>query len=198
MVIRLRDDRSRHRVIPPVPSLGDDLRALRQARGLRLADLAGLTGRSVGWLSQVERGLSVPSVEDLRLLARHLDVPLSSLFRSATPEAERGHVLRRAARRPIKSRVAGLVEQLLSPDLDDCFEVVHATALPGGRLSEPVVRDTHELGYVLSGRLDLWIGVQHYELEPGDSFRIRREPFIWMNPHAEPCELLWVIAPPVP
>ena len=39
-------------------SLGADLRALRKARGVTLAELAADLNRSVGWLSQVERDLS--------------------------------------------------------------------------------------------------------------------------------------------
>ena len=50
-------------------TLGADLRALRKARGITLADLAGTLGRSVGWLSQVERDLSDVSVTDLRQIA---------------------------------------------------------------------------------------------------------------------------------
>ncbi|MEO0664668.1 MAG: helix-turn-helix transcriptional regulator, partial [Pseudomonadota bacterium] len=52
----------------PNPTLGADLRALRKARGFTLQGLAARLGRSVGWLSQVERGLSEPSVSDLRQL----------------------------------------------------------------------------------------------------------------------------------
>ena len=47
-------------------TLGADLRALRKARGLTLSELATTLGRSVGWLSQVERDLSQPSISDLR------------------------------------------------------------------------------------------------------------------------------------
>ena len=47
-------------------SLGADLRALRKARSMTLQDMADALGRSVGWLSQVERDLSEPSVTDLR------------------------------------------------------------------------------------------------------------------------------------
>ena len=53
----------------PVPldlTLARDIRALRKARGLTLVACADRLGRSVGWLSQVERGLSVPSLADLR------------------------------------------------------------------------------------------------------------------------------------
>jgi len=62
------------------PTLGADLRALRKTRGLTLNDLATRLDRSVGWLSQVERDLSEPSVNDLRQISAELGVPISLLF----------------------------------------------------------------------------------------------------------------------
>lgn len=177
--------------------LGADLRALRKARGLTLAALSEALGKSVGWLSQVERGLSEPSVSDLRDLAALLDVSVSSLFRTASAPGEEGRIVRKTARRPIGSRAAGLVEELLSPDLTDDFEVVHSVFEPGAELAEVVTRETQELGYILSGDMTLWIGGSEYHLHPGDSFRIRAEPYRWQNPHSVPCAALWVISPPV-
>lgn len=184
---------------PPNASgtLGADLRALRKARGLTLARMAGALGRSVGWLSQVERDLSEPSITDLRRMAALLDVSVSSLFRSDAEPAEQGHIVRADARRPIGSRVAGLVEELLSPDLTDDFEVVHSTFEPHSEIGETCIRPTQEVAYVVSGSLDIWIDGRTFHLGPGDSFRIRGEPFRWSNPHDTACVAIWVIAPPV-
>ena len=55
-------------------TLGADLRALRKARGFTLTDMAKGLGRSVGWMSQVERDKSEPSITDLRHIAAHLGV----------------------------------------------------------------------------------------------------------------------------
>ncbi|AKS47546.1 transcriptional regulator, XRE family with cupin sensor [Octadecabacter temperatus] len=178
-------------------TLGADIRALRKARGLTLADLGLILDRSVGWLSQVERGLSEPSITDLRGLAKALDVSVSSLFRSEAPENEQGMIVRATGRRPIGSRSAGLVEELLSPDLTDDFEVLHSTFEPGAEITETVTRPTQEVGYIVSGKLDLWIAGKTFSLNAGDSFRVRGEPFRWMNPHSQPCIAIWVIAPPV-
>lgn len=179
-------------------TLGADLRALRRARGLTLADLAARLDRSVGWLSQVERDLSTPSVTDLRRIAQALAVPSSIFFGKApAPPEEEGYVVRKAARRPIGSGAAGLVEELLSPDLTDPFEVVHSTFEAGSRSEGAVSRPTQELGYVLSGRLDLTIAGRCFSVGPGDSFRIRGEAFEWANPHDRPAVAIWVIAPPV-
>ena len=183
---------------PPVPTLGADLRALRKARGFTLQGLAEKLGRSVGWLSQVERELSEPSVSDLRQLAAALDVSVSSLFRSdAAAVQEAGFIVRSGARRPIGSREAGLVEELLSPDLTDDFEMVRSVFAAGSALAIPVSRPTQEVGYIVSGKLDLWIEGGLHKLDTGDSFRIRGEPFRWANPYDETCVAIWVIAPPV-
>lgn len=179
-------------------SLGADLRALRKARGLTLADLSDRLGRSVGWLSQVERDLSEPSITDLRMIAKVLDVSVSMLFSHApSPAAEAGYIVRAGARRPIGSSEAGLIEELLSPDLTDDFEMVHSTFQPKARITEFVTRLTQEVGYVVSGALSLDIGGRSFAVQPGDSFRIRGEPFRWSNPHDIPAVVIWVIAPPV-
>lgn len=179
-------------------TLGADLRALRKARGLTLSDIADRLDRSVGWLSQVERDLSEPSISDLRQIAACLDVPMSMLFAHHDVSAdEAGYVVRSGARRPMGSGEEGLIEELLSPDLTDDFEMVHSTFRPGARMREPASRPTQEVGYMLAGRLDLRIGERHFTVGPGDSFRIRHETYQWANPYAEPAVAVWVIAPPV-
>lgn len=179
-------------------TLGADLRALRKARGLTLQDIADRLGRSVGWVSQIERDLSQPSITDLRRIARLFGVPVSLLFGTpSTRPDEAGYVVRAGARRPIGSGETGLVEELLSPDLSDDFEVVHSTFLPHSRIGEVVTRPTQEVGYVVSGKLDMVIGGRGFTLTPGDSFRIKAEPFEWINPYDQPAVVIWVIAPPV-
>ncbi len=179
-------------------TLGADLRALRKARGLTLDQLASRLGRSVGWLSQVERDLSVPSITDLRHIAAQLDIGVSMLFGQTPALAdESGYIVRNNARRPIGSHTAGLVEELLSPDLTDDFEMVHSTFDPHSRITQSVTRPTQEVGYLISGKLDLEIGANMFTIHPGDSFRIRGEPFRWANPYDKPAMAIWVIAPPV-
>lgn len=192
----MRDDQTQRDAL--TGTLGADLRALRKARGLTLAGLAARMRRSVGWLSQVERDLSVPSITDLRHIASELGVPVSMLFGQApAPAEEAGHIVRKGARRGIGSGAAGLVEELLSPDLTDAFEMVHSTFAPRSRIGEPVARPTQEVGFLVSGRLDLVISGRRFTLNPGDSFRIRGEVFEWINPYNEPAVAIWAIAPPV-
>ncbi|MEM6945707.1 MAG: XRE family transcriptional regulator [Pseudomonadota bacterium] len=182
----------------PRSGLGRDLRALRTQRGLTLETVAGQLGRSVGWLSQVERGISHPGFDDLQAVAQLLGVPLSLFFGAAdAPAREAGRIVRAEARRTIGERDAGLSESLLSPDLTDSFEMVHSTFAPRAERQEHVTRPTQEVAYMVDGRLDLWIGEEHFTVAEGDSFRIRGEAFRWANPYPKPAIAVWVISPPV-
>ena len=177
---------------------GADLRALRRARGLTLDALATRLGRSVGWLSQIERDISNPSLDDLRALSRELDAPLSLLLnRGVAGNPEAGVIVRKNARRAIGPHVDGLVAEQLGTDETDEFEVVHSTFEPGSGLTSATKRPTQELGVVVSGKLDLTIAGQAVTVGPGDSFRIRNEDYTWANPYDVPAVGIWVIAPPV-
>jgi quercetin dioxygenase-like cupin family protein len=91
----------------------------------------------------------------------------------------------------------GLVEELLSPDLTDDFEMFHSTFEAGAEMKKLETRPTQEVCYVISGKLRLWVGMRQFDVEPGDSFRIRGEAYRWANPWTQDAEVIWVIAPPV-
>jgi transcriptional regulator with XRE-family HTH domain len=179
--------------------IGADVRALRKARGITLVELSAAVGRSVGWLSQVERGLAEPSVRDLGLIAERLGVSLSLFFRSASKRAEeQGIVLRAEDRAPIGSRASGLVEELLSPSLAGSFEMIRSTFAPGADSGGPRSgRGREDGGVVVSGRLCLTIDGVAFDLGPGDSFQFAGRDYAWRNPGDAPTVVLWIIAPPV-
>ena len=178
-------------------TLGADLRSLRKQRGLTLEGLSGLLGKSVGWLSQVERDLSTPEQADLDAMAAIFDVPLTLFSTTRAESSETGKIVRKDGRRSIGEREVGLVEELLSPDLTDSFEVIHSTFQPGSERIDPVLRETQEVGFMVSGKLDIWISGEKFTVATGDTFRIRNEPQRWANPYDTPAVAVWVISPPV-
>lgn len=178
--------------------LARDIRALRKARGLTLAEMALRLGRSVGWLSQVERGLSQPSLGDLRTIADTFSVPLSLFFAHDVPrEEERGVVVRAGARRVLGTSETGLVEELLSPDLGGSFELIRSEFAPGAAMGVEGRRDTEDAGYVVSGRLDIEIAGIWHSLGEGDSFRFSGKTYRWRNPGDVPAVVIWAVSPPV-
>lgn len=178
--------------------LGQDIRALRKARGLTLQELADAVGRSVGWLSQIERGQTAPSIPDLGRIAEAVGVTISFFFRSASRSAaERGVIQRAADRMAIGSLASGLAEELLSPSLGGSFEIIQSTFAPGASGASPGGKDREDGGVVVQGSLTLSIGSLTTQLQTGDSFQFAGQPYAWANPGDTPAVVIWVISPPV-
>ena len=60
--------------------IGDRLRQLREAKGLSQGDIEERSGLKRSYISRVEGGHTVPSVETLEKWAHALEVPLYQLF----------------------------------------------------------------------------------------------------------------------
>jgi transcriptional regulator with XRE-family HTH domain len=180
-------------------NVGDDIRSLRKSRGLTLVQLASDVGRSVGWLSQIERGQTTPSVRDLGALAERLEVNLSFFFRSSSrAEEEQGLVLRAPDRPTIGSEETGLTEELLSPTLSGSFEMIRSVFAPGSSSGGPrKARASEDGGVVISGQLTLKIAGNELTLNAGDSFQFAQSEYEWRNDGAEPAVVFWVVAPPI-
>lgn len=181
------------------PHVGTDIRALRKARGQTLQDLATAVGRSTGWLSQVERGQTMPAIPDLAKLAGIFGVTISFFFRSAARNPqEQGLILRKADRVSLGNAESGLTEELLSPSLGGAFEMIQSTFAPGARGGNPAPRaDRQDGGVLISGQLTLRIGDLETTLHPGDSFQFSCQPYSWANETDAPAVALWVISPPI-
>jgi transcriptional regulator with XRE-family HTH domain len=178
-------------------TVGADIRALRKSRAITLTKLASYLDRSVGFVSQIERGLSEPSINDLRKIAEAFDVPLSLLFGENRGDPEETHYIVRAnARRRLGSVEGGLIEELLSPSLSGSFEMVRSEFAPKSALETAVKRDTEEAGFVVSGTFEIAIDDRWHVLAAGDSFRFEGLSYRWRNPGDEPAIVIWVIAPP--
>lgn len=177
--------------------LGAEIRKLRKARARSLSDVAEKIGRSISFVSQLERGNARASVIDLKGIAEALGVPFGWFFaHDESVSEERGKVVRAASRRRLGAVTTGLLEELLSPNIGGAFELFLSTFEPGAELRTFTRRDTEEEGYLVKGVLDLWIGKKRFRLNAGDSFRIVDEPFRWSNPGQEDAVVVWVISPP--
>ncbi len=184
---------------PPSP-LGAQIRDLREARRMRLAELAQSIGKSIGYVSQIERGRSEISISTLKAISDALGVSISWFFQGYDPRepSEHGYVVRREHRRRLDFPGTGIEEELLSPTLNGEAELIMSRFAPGARSGDvQVSRMAEQSGVVLSGELELQVLDREFLLKAGDSFRIGRgEPFTASNPGREESVSLWVIAPP--
>ena len=179
--------------------VGSEIRSLRNARDITLQDLGAATGLSIGYLSQIERGISSPAVDALYAISRALGVTISWFFKPSDEASalERDIVVRARQRRQLTFS-PGIVDELLSPNLDRQLELLRCTFAPGATSGEVAYAHRgEETGIVISGRLEVWVGEKHFVLEEGDSFAFESHlPHRYRNPGRTKAVVIWAITPP--
>ena len=137
-----------------------------------LKELADKIDRSVGFLSQVERGLSRPTVADLTAISHALDVPTTYFYSLSKPKAV-SWVTRPNERRTVYY-ANGITDILVSPKMRASFSMLESLLEPGASSGERHMNDSSEQGgYVLEGQLTLWLDdAEPVTLEAGDSFQL--------------------------
>lgn len=178
-------------------AVGKRIRDLRHGSKLSLETVAAKTKLSVGFLSQIERGLSSPSLRVLATLADVLGVGIAGLF-GARPNdgASEGVVTRAPERAELKLWRSGISKQLLSPAGSDGrlnLFLVHME--PGGSTGDELyTHDGEEAGLVLEGEMRLTVDTETWTLKTGDSFRFAsRRPHRFSNPADDAnAVVLWV------
>lgn len=176
--------------------VGERLRTLRRFRRCTLQTVAARSGLSESFLSQVERGRSNASIASLRRIADALGVTMADLFEpNGMP---RPRVLKRDDRPALQFGILGR-KSLLTPRPLHHLEVFQGELEVGGSTGEePYAHgDSEELFLVLSGTVQLELGGELFELEPGDSIDYRSStPHRAVNTGQERAEVLWIISPP--
>jgi transcriptional regulator with XRE-family HTH domain len=183
----------------PGTGLGPRLRLVRASRRLSVRELARRVGCSASLISQIERGVSVPSVGVLYSLATELGSSLDYLLfgsgagpdgvpAAAPPAREAGGevaaaagdpaatpspaIVQRGCDRRIIDLASGVRWERLTPQseaMTDFLEVIYS---PGGHSTDerrPLRHDGREYGLVISGTLTANVGFESYELGPRDS-----------------------------
>jgi XRE family transcriptional regulator, regulator of sulfur utilization len=150
---------------------GHRVRALREARGLSLRDLAGRSGVSAPMLSQVERGETSPTLAVAHKIAGGLGLSLSQLLR--LDEGQFVAVVRRAER-TVTKRNGHRFEELSPPLVGQHASVTVHTLAPKARTGatgDPALHapGSRETAVVQAGRIVLVVDGERYELDDGDA-----------------------------
>jgi transcriptional regulator with XRE-family HTH domain len=179
-------------------AVGMRLRDLRRKANLSLETIASRSALSVGFLSQIERGLSSPSLRVLATLADVLGVGIAALFGDPSNDgsAPRGVIIRAAERAELKLWRSGISKQLLNPTgADGKLNLFLVHMEPGGSTGDELyTHDGEEAGLVLEGEMTLTVDDETWRLKTGDSFRFAsRRPHRFGNPAKRAkAVVLWV------
>ena len=188
--------------LPPEDAISSQLRARRKVRKMSLQDVSRRADISIGLLSQIERGLSVPTVQSINRICAALEMPVSWLFDNQADQDGSDHslVVRKANRRVLNLGAKGMVKELITPDNCNGIQMMRMVILPGGSTGD--IPYSHPVGAkcgtVLSGVLGIEVDGDEQLLEPGDAIAFEATRMIRLYAMGDTeVDVLWVVSPAV-
>jgi transcriptional regulator with XRE-family HTH domain len=174
--------------------VGERIHDLRMSFGLTQEELADRSNLTKGFISQLERDLSSPSLESLVGILRALDTDIVAFFKDQDKEDfvfGDGDV--------ISSDTYPEVAEfrLLVPGGANCnLEPALVTFEPGQEIAEPSHMG-EEYGYVLEGKVAVTWGERQQTAGRGQSFYfVADRAHKLSNPFPKSAKVLWVSSPP--
>lgn len=176
------------------PRLGARVRSLRRERGLTIDQLAAATGLTKGFISQLERDRTAPSLSSIARICDALGVRLPHIF-----EGEPEPALVRRRERVATDGLLASENHLLSSRDEKRFQAIESYVAPGGGAGDELhsLPGEVEFVYVVEGSLELHVGEETHRLEQGDALTYPlSKPHTWRNAsETEPLRVLWFSTP---
>jgi len=179
-------------------ALGAHLKQLRTRKGISQTALAKLVGVTPSTISQIESDQIYPSIPALIKIAEILSAEIGSLFgESLTPDPETvvfkgqnatSSILPHLPRKKIHAM------RLLPEGMQRDFECYLLEVEPKSRLENHFfINKDLEIGYLLSGELQLELNGKQQAMQPGDLVTFGAEvPESWENQGNSVAKLLWL------
>lgn len=159
-----------------IEDTGKNLKAIRTAKKMSMAELANKIGISKSLISQVERGEVLPSLTTLDKFATAFGVPITRLFNIEVDMSEEENILvRRNKRKKVSLPGSPNTYNVLSPSLHSDTEFLCIEYPPGqgkedfSQNPDIFVHEGTEHFYVLEGTLEFYINDNKYIVNEGDS-----------------------------
>ena len=175
--------------------IGKKIKELRVAKGLTQEELADRSELSKGFISQLERDLTSPSIATLMDILQCLGTTVSEFFQE---EPEDQIVFRNEDYfEKIDSEFGSKTEWIIPNAQKNMMEPIRLTLAPGGATYPDLPHEGEEFGYVLQGSVKIHVGNKVYKAKKGESF--------YFTPHAKHyieassssgARLIWVSTPP--
>ena len=176
--------------------IGAKIKRLRLQRGLTQEELADRCELSKGFISQVERDLTSPSIASLTDILECLGTDLPSFFSDPREEKivfSEDDIYVKVDPEGLK----GCIKWLVPSAQKNVMEPILVELGPGGATEEESPHEGEEFGYVLSGALKIAIGERVVRAKKDESFY-----FLPTGPHSiknagkTTARFLWISTPP--
>jgi transcriptional regulator with XRE-family HTH domain len=178
-------------------NIGIKIKKLRTEKNITLKELSDKSELSIGFLSQLERGLTTIAVDSLENLARIFEVHLTYFF--DYPHKGKDKVLRSYEQEILDVEEGGFIKYSLSTNLENKQLVPKLVEILPQKKEEEIISYKHEgeeFVYVLEGILTLYIDGERQEVYPGDSVHMNSNiAHNWANYTNKKVKLLAVNTP---
>ncbi len=183
--------------MPDKLELGERLKRFRLGRNLTLKEVELKAKVSATHISEIERGMTSPTVGALTKIAKALGSEPSYFLQS--DDASPVSVVRKQNRRVFTDELWGAHLNRLCVGVRASEMSFLLIELDPGR-SDKVRTITHngeEFVHVIKGVTEIFIGLDRHLLKEGDSLHFRTfEPYSIRNIGDGPAQMLWVTLPP--
>ncbi len=175
--------------------IGGKIKRRRIRLGLTQEELAARTELSKGFISQLERNLTSPSIATLADILEALGTSLADFF---SEQAEEKVVFGADDVFVKEDDALGHAIHWLIPNAQkNSLEPILVTLVPGGHTLEDDPHEGEEFGYVLAGSVILHIGERSFRVRRGSSFCFKPSVVHYIeNPGKTEARVLWVSTPP--
>lgn len=174
--------------------IGKKIRELRTANDLTLEELASRSELTKGFLSQVERNLTSPSISTLEDILEALGTDLSQFFQQEKQQKIVFHTGDFFEDDQEDFKIEWIVPNAQKNDMEPILLTLH----PGCDSMEMVSHSGEEFGYVLKGSILLVKGNQTYRIKAKETFYIEgTESHYLHNPGSVEARILWITTPPM-
>ena len=155
-------------------AIGREVRNFRRQQGMTVADLANVTGLSIGMLSKIENGNTSPSLTTLQVLSHAFSVPVTAFFRRFEEErsavfvkaGEGLDVERRGTRAGHQYNLLGHIGSNTSGVVVEPYLI---TLTEDSDVFPTFQHEGMEFLYMLEGEVTYRHGSNLYPMKPGDS-----------------------------
>lgn len=171
--------------------ISEKIKNLRKDRNLSIKELSEKTGLSVGFISNLERNINSPSIANLQLICKVLDISLIDLLKE---EREPVTILKSENRTLLfTSNKEGTRYYNLIPDNS---ELSGSCVVISPKYTSENTRWSHshdEVGIIIDGELEINLSNKKiYKLKKGDSIYIKKNtPHKYRNPGSIPAVTHW-------
>ena len=173
--------------------IGLKLKELRILKGLTQEELADRAELSKGFISQLERNLTSPSIATLTDILQCLGTTLGEFF-NETPEEQ--IVFGRADYfEKTDSELKNEIKWIIPNAQKNVMEPIMLTLEPGGETYPDNPHEGEEFGYILQGTVSIHLGNKIYKAKKGESFYFVPDKKHYLTSRSG-AVILWVSSPP--